>query len=142
MTEIAFSRLIAALRIVLLGVIAAAAVIAACALGRSANDAKPLYLTKSQAAEYLGLSMADFELLVTAKSAGEYDLLGFKVIEIEGTTYYQRASLDFFVERDDSFSYTVHGVRTVKTRLGSVQVETQDGDDQLRLDPAADLLVH
>ena len=103
MTEIAFSRLIAALRIVLLGVIAAAAVIAACALGRSANDAKP----KSQAAEYLGLSMADFELLVTAKSAGEYDLLGFKVIEIEGTTYYQRASLDFFVERDDSFSYTV-----------------------------------
>ena len=54
MTEIAFSRLIAALRIVLLGVIAAAAVIAACALGKSANDAKPLYLTKSQAAEYLG----------------------------------------------------------------------------------------
>ena len=107
MTEIAFSRLIAALRIVLLGVIAAAAVIAACALGRSANDAKPLYLTKSQAAEYLGLSMADFELLVTAKSVGEYDLLGFKVIEIEGTTYYQRASLDFFVERDDSVSYTV-----------------------------------
>mgnify|MGYP003378133739 CR=1 FL=1 len=101
MTEIAFSRLIAALRIVLLGVIAAAAVIAACALGRS------LYLTKSQAGEYLGLSMADFELLVTAKSVGEYDLLGFKVIEIEGTTYYQRASLDFFVERDDSFSYTV-----------------------------------
>ena len=34
------------------------------------------------------------------------------------------------------------GGRTVKTCLGSVQVETQDGDDQLRLDPAADLLVH
>lgn len=107
MTETAFSRLIAVLRIALLGVIAAAAVIAACALEKSANDTKQLYLTKSQAAEYLGLSMADFELLVTAKSAGGYDLLGFKVIEIEGTTYYQRASLDFFVERDDSFSYTV-----------------------------------
>ena len=34
------------------------------------------------------------------------------------------------------------GVRAGKARLGSVQVETQDGDDQLRLDPAADLLVH
>ena len=34
------------------------------------------------------------------------------------------------------------GVRAVRSRLGSVQVETQDGDDQLRLDPAADLLVH
>ena len=34
------------------------------------------------------------------------------------------------------------GVRAVRSRLGSVQVETQDGDDQLRLDPTADLLVH
>ena len=30
-------------------------------------------------------------------------------------------------------------MRAVRSRLGSVQVETQDGDDQLRLDPAADL---
>ena len=32
--------------------------------------------------------------------------------------------------------------RAVKARLGSVQVETLDGDDQLRLNSAADLLVH
>lgn len=107
MTETAFSRLIAVLRVVLLSVITVAAVIAACALGKPANDTKPLYLTKSQAADYLGLSMEDFELLVTAKSVGGYDLLGFEIIEIEGTIYYQRASLDFFVERDDTFSYTV-----------------------------------
>jgi len=34
------------------------------------------------------------------------------------------------------------GGRTVKARLGLVQVETQDGNDQLRLNSTADLLVH
>lgn len=106
MNEIAFSRLIALLRVILLGVIAAGVLIAACALAfsTSAKEDLPLYLNREEAAHYLGLSNRDFDRLVTAdgvrlkkerndNSISSYPIL-FTVIEIEGNTYYQRESLE------------------------------------------------
>ena len=77
-----------------------------CAIVYTVSQPKeyPLFLTKAEAAEYMGLSVSDFEALVDAEKAylengaGWKETLGLKTIEVEGTVYYERDSLAIFSE--------------------------------------------
>lgn len=63
----------------------------------------PVFLNKTEAAEYLGISAADFDRLVKAEdeaktaqenTGGTRNALAVRTVTVEGTTYYQRESLD------------------------------------------------
>ena len=77
-----------------------------CAIVYAVSQPKeyPLFLTKAEAAEYMGLSVSDFETLIDAEEAylesgsGWKETLGLKTIEVEGTVYYERDSLAIFSE--------------------------------------------
>ena len=107
------------------------------------------------AQSFLKLGIATTVLTgVLLMSRGDLSLIPFLMFLIAATRVWLRTDgnvsvcsmlrrdLPGFLCQGAKGSAARKGVRTVKTRLGSVQVETQDGDDQLRLDPAADLLVH
>ncbi len=86
-----------------------------CAIVYTVSQPKeyPLFLTKAEAAEYMGLSASDFEALVDAEKAylengtGWKETLGLKTIEVEGTVYYERDSLAIFSESTELTSVTV-----------------------------------